>query len=143
MEEVEKIVEAPQMTEEEQKRINESANEALAEMLSQIFSKEKIEEFLKSLTDEQNMYVAAFVTGFRTHLRYVTGKEDADIVGVFSHEYVEEKNLPKEILDHIALRSYNINVTPLDLSFDIFWQDIPVQPVETFLPDEERPENIG
>ena len=134
------VEEAPQMTEEEQTQM---ANEALAEMLSQIFSKEKIEEFLKSLTDEQNMYVAAFVTGFRTHLRYITGKEDTDIVGVFSHEYVEEKNLPKEILDHIALRSYNINVTPLDLSFDIFWQDIPVQPVETFLPDEERPENIG
>lgn len=143
MEDMEKSVEAPQMTEEEQKKINETANEALAEMLSQIFSKEKIEEFLKSLTDEQNMYVAAFVTGFRTHLRYATGKEDADIVGVFSHEYVEEKKLPKEILDHIALRSYNINVTPLDLSFDIFWQDIPVQPVETFLPDENRPENIG
>lgn len=134
------VEEAPQMTEEEQTQM---ANEALVNMLSQIFSKEKIEEFLKSLTDEQNMYVAAFVTGFRTHLRYATGKEDADIVGVFSHEYVEEKKLPKEILDLIALRSYNINVTPLDLSFDVFWQDVPTQPVETTLPDEERPENIG
>ena len=134
------VEEAPQMTEEEQTQM---ANEALVNMLSQIFSKEKIEEFLKSLTDEQNMYVAAFVTGFRTHLRYATGKEDADIVGVFSHEYVEEKKLPKEILDLIALRSFNINVTPLDLSFDVFWQDVPTQPVEATLLDEERPENIG
>lgn len=115
--------ETPAMSEEEQAKINQMANEALVEMLTQIFSKEKIEEFLASLDENQNMYVAAFVTGFRSHLRYATGNDEADIVGVFSHEYIEEKKLPQEVLDLIALRSFSINVTPLNLSFDIFWQD--------------------
>ena len=40
------VEEAPQMTEEEQTQM---ANEALVNMLSQIFSKEKIEEFRQRL----------------------------------------------------------------------------------------------
>ena len=115
-------------TQEEQTKtedVNAVANEALVQMLSQIFSKEKIEEFLNTLNDEQNRYLSAFITGFRAHLRFATGKDDADIVGVFDHEYVAEKNLPKEILNFIGLRYFEVNVPPLNLNFDIYWQEIP------------------
>ena len=86
-----------------------------AKYIFNIFRKEKIDEFLDSLNDEQKKFVYIFVSGFQTAL-------NKNIVGIYSKDYIVSRELTEDLLKSYSIKVKEISVNDIDLNFMIIWQ---------------------
>ena len=110
----EEEVETQQVSKEETTAAPESENPFFA-YVKNAFSREHIDEFMKTLTDEQKSFVYVFCSGFETAI----GRH---IVGVYDTEYINGYHFTKEILDTLKIIVKPVEVEDNNLKFTIVAQ---------------------
>lgn len=78
--------------------------------LQRAFSKEKSDEYLGSLSEEQKKFLFAFVSGFQSAIGY-------NIVGVYDFDYIDGFHFTPEILKTVNVVTRPIEVTDLEMKF--------------------------
>lgn len=100
---------------EEIMKSKEQALTPEAKFVINIFRKEKIDEFLDNLTEEQKKFIYIFVSGFQAGI-------EKKIVGIYSKDYIETRELTDDILNSYGIKIKQIAVNDLNLNFMIVWQ---------------------
>lgn len=78
--------------------------------LQGVFSKEKSDEFINSLDDEQKRFVLNFVLGFQTAI-------GCNIVGIYDYEYIEGFHFTAELLQSVNVILKPVEVTDMNMKF--------------------------
>ena len=104
----------PEITNSENNSV-QSIETIVLEYCKNIFTKEKNDEFISNLTEEQKRFLNVFVLGFQSALGH-------QIVGIYDYDYINQFKLNQNILNsvHIILRS--INIEDLNIKFVIVAQ---------------------
>ncbi len=79
------------------------------------FSREHIDEFMKTLTDEQKSFIYVFCSGFETAI----GRH---IVGVYDTDYINGFHFTKEILETLKIIIKPVEVEDSQLKFTVVAQ---------------------
>ena len=79
------------------------------------FAREHIDEFMKTLTDEQKSFIYVFCSGFETAI----GRH---IVGVYDTDYINGFHFTKEILETLKIIIKPVEVEDNKLKFTIVAQ---------------------
>ena len=88
--------------------------------IQKIFEKKHIDEFLDTLTDEQSKIIYTFLSGFRTHATVTQAK--MNIVGVYSPEYLESRDMTPEVLNNLGLKVVKVEDKDFGFSFVLIWE---------------------
>lgn len=98
----------------EQEEVVEQTN-PFFNYLQSAFNKERSEEFIETLNEEQKKFVFNFVLGFQSAIGH-------SIVGVYSYEYIEGFHFTQELLQSVNIVLRPIEVTDLEMKFVVVAQ---------------------
>lgn len=79
--------------------------------LQKAFNKEKSDEYLGSLSEEQKNFLFAFVSGYQSAIGY------NNIVGVYDFDYIDGFHFTPEILKTVNVVTRPVEVTDLEMKF--------------------------
>ena len=101
-------------TNEEPTSVEEPVNPVIS-YLQGVFTREKSNEFLDSLEEEQKKFIYTFILGFQTAI-------GRNIVGVYDYDYISGFNFTNEFLASVNVVSRPIEVTDINLKFVLIAQ---------------------
>lgn len=104
------IEEVQEETQEEQNLSN-----PFIDYIQKAFVKERFEEYINSLNEEQKKFILTFILGFQAAL-------GRNIVGVYDYDYINGFHFTQELLDSLGIILRPIEVTDLEMKFVVVAQ---------------------
>ena len=83
--------------------------------LQNVLVKEKSDEYVNSLNEEQKKFLIAFVSGFQSAV-------GNNVVGVYDYEYINKFQFTEDLLKSVNVVVRPIEVTDLEMKFVIVAQ---------------------
>ena len=83
--------------------------------IQSVFVKERFEEYMNSLNEDQKKFILTFILGFQAAL-------GRNIVGVYDYDYINGFHFTTELLDSLGIILRPIEVTDLEMKFVVVAQ---------------------
>lgn len=105
---------------EQEEVVNESVEEQtpsnpFLDYIQSAFVKERFEEYMNTLNEEQKKFIVTFILGFQSAL-------GRNIVGVYDYDYINGFHFTSELLDSLRIILRPIEVTDLEMKFVVVAQ---------------------
>ena len=103
--------------EEVQEELQEEQNlsNPFIDYIQKAFVKERFEEYINSLNEEQKKFILTFILGFQAAI-------GRNIVGVYDYDYINGFHFTQELLDSLGIVLRPIEVTDLEMKFVVVAQ---------------------
>lgn len=84
----------------------------LVNYIQNIFNTKHMDSYLSKLTDEQRVYISAFMDGYRAT------SQNGDFIGLYDSKYIEVFEFPQNLLDilNISVTTYSVPTKNLEFS---------------------------
>ena len=105
---------------EQEEVVNEPVEEQTTsnpflDYIQSAFVKERFEEYMNTLNEEQKKFIVTFILGFQSAL-------GRNIVGVYDYDYINGFHFTSELLDSLRIILRPIEVTDLEMKFVVVAQ---------------------
>ena len=91
------------------------ASNPFLDYIQGIFVKERFEDYMNTLSEEQRKFILTFILGFQTAI-------GRNIVGVYDYNYISGFHFTQELLDSLGIVMRPIEVTDLEMKFVVVAQ---------------------
>lgn len=93
----------------------EPVSNPFMDYIQSAFVKERFEEYMNTLNEEQKKFIVTFILGFQSAL-------GRNIVGVYDYDYINGFHFTSELLDSLRIILRPIEVTDLEMKFVVVAQ---------------------
>ena len=100
---------------QEETQEEQNLSNPFIDYIQKAFVKERFEEYINTLNEEQKKFILTFILGFQAAIGH-------NIVGVYDYDYINGFHFTKELLDSLGIVLRPIEVTDLEMKFVVVAQ---------------------